>query len=103
MSDGIKGLVGRKMSKKFKFMDTDVIINKLSVSQVLEIQSIAKTQDGGEEAGFNLVKKVVSMGVEGGADLTDEDFSTFPLDELSKLSNEVMKFSGVISDDKAGK
>jgi hypothetical protein len=39
--------------------------------------------------------------VEGGEDLTDEDFETFPMDELSKLSTEVMKFSGIGQD--AGK
>jgi hypothetical protein len=35
------------------------------------------------------------MGVEGGDDLDDTDFDNFPMEELSKLSNEIMKYSGL--------
>ncbi len=100
MSDekGIKGLVGRKMTKKVKFTGEDVVISKLSVSQVLEIQSAAKSSEGNESAGFDLLKKVVRMSVEGGDSLTEDDFDTFSMDELSKLSSEIMKFSGIAGD-----
>ena len=39
---GIKGLVGRKMTKSVKFMGEDIKISKLSVSEVLAIQEKAK-------------------------------------------------------------
>jgi hypothetical protein len=45
-----------------------------------------------------VLKLVISAGVEGGAELTDEDFQGFSMDELSKLSAEVMKFSGIGSE-----
>ena len=92
---GIKGLVGRKMTKKVKFMGEDVTISKLSVAEVLEIQEEAKKLEGTEEGGFGVLKTVIKSAVEGGADLSDADFEGFPMDELSKLSTEIMKFSGI--------
>lgn len=92
---GIKSLVGKKMSRKVKFMGEDVTISKLTVSEVLEIQEHAKGLTDNDAEGFNILKKVIAMAVEGGEDLKDEDFNAFPMDELSKLSAEIMKFSGV--------
>ena len=97
MAEGIKGLVGRKMQKNVKFMNEDVKISKLSISQVLEIQTEAKTVKEGD-SGFELLKRVICMSVEGGSDLSDEDFDAFPMDELSKLSAEIMRFSGIAQD-----
>jgi hypothetical protein len=95
---GIKGLVGRKMTKKTKFVGEDVTISKLSVSEVLEIQESAKQAENTESTGFDLLKKVIRMSVEGANDLSDQDFDSFPMDELSKLSSEIMKFSGIAGD-----
>lgn len=94
-NEGIKGLIGRKMTKTFKFMGEDLRISKLSVAEVLEIQERAKAVDKDENEGFNILKTVIRSGVEDAKDLSDEDFNNFPLDELSKLSNEIMKFSGI--------
>jgi hypothetical protein len=95
MSEGIKALVGRKMTKTVKFMGDDVKIFKLSVQQVLAIQEKAKEIETNDAAGLEVLKLVISAGVEGGGELTDEDFQDFSMDELSKLSAEVMKFSGI--------
>lgn len=93
MADGIKGLVGRKMSKNVDFLGTKVEISKLSVTQVTEIQEAAKSNNG--ENGLDLIRMVIRMSVTGGTELTDEEMSNFPMDELSKLSGEIMKFSGI--------
>lgn len=98
MSEGIKGLVGRKMTKAVKFMGEDIKISKLSVSEVLEIQERAKALEKDEAEGFNILRTVIRASVAGAKDLSDEDFNDFPLDELSKLSNEIMKFSGIGQD-----
>lgn len=92
---GIKGMVGRRMDKTVKFMGQDLKITKLSVAEVMDIQVKAKELEADETAGFGVLKTVVMAAVEGGKDLTDEDFQTFPMDELSKLSAEIMKFSGI--------
>ena len=93
--EGIKGLVGRKMTKSVKFMGEDVKITKLTVAEVLEIQEKAKAIEKDETEGFNVLKTVIKAAVEGATELTDEDFNGFPLDELSKLSSEIMKYSGI--------
>jgi hypothetical protein len=95
MAEGIKSLVGRKMTKSVKFMGEDIKISKLSVSEVLEIQEKAKGIEGNEEASFDVLRTVIRSAVDGGEDLSDQDFDTFPMDELTKLSNEIMKFSGI--------
>lgn len=97
-NEGMKSLIGRKMHKPVKFMGEDIKISKLSVSEVIEIQNKAKAIENDEAEGFNVLKVVIRSGAEGAGDLSDEDFDNFPLDELSKLSNEIMKFSGIGSD-----
>jgi hypothetical protein len=98
---GIKGLVGKRVQKVVKFMGEEVKISKLSVAEVMDIQAKAKELQDDDAAGLGVLRTVIRSAVEGGEDLTDEDFETFPMDELSKLSTEVMKFSGIGQD--AGK
>jgi len=99
VATGIKGLVGRKVTKQTQFMGESVTISKLSVSQVLEIQAVVRAQTADDEAsGFNTLKTVISASVEGGSELTDEDFNGFSMDELNSLSTEIMKFSGIGAD-----
>ncbi len=100
---GIKGLVGRKMTKTVKFMGEDVLISKLNVANVMEIQEKAKKLEENDSEGFDLLKSIIRNAVEGAEDLADDDFEGFPLDELSKLSNEIMKFSGINPGEKQGK
>jgi hypothetical protein len=100
---GIQALVGRKMTKSVKFMSEDVKICKLSVSEVMEIQDKAKNITTDDSEGFNLLKHVIKLSVEGASEISDQDFDNFPMDELSKLSNEIMKFSGIAPQGEAGK
>ena len=95
MSKGLKTLIGRKMTKPVKFMGEDITISKLSVSEVMAIQEKAKELESDDSAGFAILKLVITSATADASDLTDEDFQTFPMDELSKLSNEIMKFSGI--------
>jgi len=98
MSEGIKGLVGKKLTKTVKFMDENVKISKLTVAEVMEIQQHAKTAEANPESttnGFEVLKTVIKASVENGDSLTDEEFQGFPMDELAKLSAEIMKYSGI--------
>jgi hypothetical protein len=98
MTKGIKSLVNKKMTQNVKFIGEDIKISKLTVAEVMEIQNLAKTQDNEDSTGFELLKRVIKMSVEGGDELTDEDFNSFPMDELTKLSQAIMRFSGVAGD-----
>lgn len=95
MTKGIKSLVNKKMTQNVKFIGEDVKISKLTVAEVMEIQDLAKNQSTEDSSGFELLKRVIKMSVEGGEELTDDDFNSFPMDELTKLSQAIMRFSGV--------
>ena len=67
----------------------------LTVEQVLNVQAKAKElETSNDNNGLEVLKSVISASVEDGSDLSDEDYQKFPMDELSKLSQEIMKFSG---------
>jgi hypothetical protein len=95
---GIKSLVGKKMTKKVKFMGEEIEISKLSVAEVMDIQEKAKGLKEDDTEGFNVLKAVIRSAVADANELSDEDFAAFPMDELSKLSDEIMKFSGLGKD-----
>ena len=90
-----KDLVGRRITKPVKFMSEDVKISKLTVAEVKEIQAQATAAEGQEDEGFGTLRTVIRLSVPEAAEISDEDFSKFPIDELSKLSAEIMKFSGI--------
>lgn len=91
----LKSLVGKPMTKKVKFMGEDVEIKKLSVGEVLEIQQLSKGVAEDEKASLELLQFVISSAVKGAEELTTDDYSSFPIDELSKLSSSVLEFSGL--------
>ena len=91
-----KDLASKRMKKKVKFMGEDVTIYKLTVKEVLEIQEAAKSlNDENTEEGLSVLRKVISLAVEGADELDESDFERFPMEELSRLSQEVMKYSGM--------
>lgn len=90
-------LIGKKMSKSVKFMGEEIKIFKLSVAQIMLIQEAAKAAESDESKGFEILKTIIRAAAEGGDALSDDDFSGFPMDELSKLSNDIMTFSGIDS------
>jgi hypothetical protein len=89
--------VGIKLAKKVKFMGEDLDIHKLSVAQVVTIQGLAKEfEDSADPLGnLKLLAVVIKSGANELADLSEEDMNNFPIDELSKLSEEIMKHSGL--------
>lgn len=94
----IKNLVNKKITKKVKIMGAEVVIQKLTLAQVEEIQaSVKKAQDtpNDEASSMAMLRQVIGMAVEGGDELTEEDFKSFPIDELNSLSTEIMSFSGL--------
>ncbi len=93
---GIKDLIGKRMEKEVAFMGSKVKISKLTVDEVMAIQAMAKESTSeSDDDSLRVLRKVIQSAVEGGEDLQDEDFRKFPMDELSKLSGEIMKFSGL--------
>jgi hypothetical protein len=99
---GIMALVGRKRSKNIKFLDEDVVITKLTVAQVKQIQTAAQAlekDEGNDESGLEVLRTVIRASVVGAEGLQDEDFEGWPIDDLRNLSREIMKFSGIAAED----
>ena len=90
----IKDLVGKKMTKNVKFLGEDVKIKKLSVADVTAIQKMSE-ETNEEDDQFELLRFVVRAAVEDAEELEDSDFEQFPIDELSKLSEAIIEYSGV--------
>lgn len=99
----MKHLVGKIITKDFEFMDDKVSVRKLSVSEVLKVQDLVKkaSKKTDEASQLNLLKDVIRLAVVGADELSDEDFDTFPIGELNKLSNDILSFSG-LADQSAG-
>jgi hypothetical protein len=99
----MKHLVGKNPTSSLKFCGQDLKFKKLSVAQVLEIQekSRANADSQDEAAGMDLLQYVITCAVEGASELTKEEFQSFPVDELSNLSNAILVFSGLGNESKS--
>jgi hypothetical protein len=93
----MKHLVGKVITKKVPFMGDEVEVRKMSVSEVMKIQELVKkaNKSKSEDAQLGLLRDVIRLAVIGADEITDEDFNTFPIGELSELSNEILSFSGL--------
>ena len=90
----MKHLVGKKISKKVDFMGDKVEIKKLTVNEVLKIQEA--TRNTSEEDQINTLRVILRSAVVGADELSDEDIATYPLEELTSLSAEIVKYSGMV-------
>lgn len=86
-----------KITKNVKFMNEDIAIRKLTVSQVMKIQDLAKEVEANpsEQDNIKILALVVQQGAPELADLEPSQLNDFPMDELSRLSGEIMKYSGL--------
>lgn len=93
----MKHLVGKLVTKKVPFCGDEVEIKKLSVSEVLKVQSlVTKTSKSKDEKDqISLLRDILRIAVVGAEDMTDADFDTFPLGELSEITESILAFSGL--------
>ena len=97
---GILALVGKRASKRVKFLGEDITIRKLTVAEVRAVQELAKELEGKEDDnGIQMLELVIKSSVVGGDQLTTENFEEWPIDELATLSNDIMKYSGFNKDE----
>lgn len=101
----MKNLVGKRVEKTVDFVGDEVTVRKLSVAEVKKVQELVAKFGGTDKKGepkdpMGLVLGVIRLGVVGADELTDEDFDTFPIDELNNLVSEVLSFSGIGEDAK---
>jgi len=100
----MKHLVGKVITKEVSFMGDTVQIRKLSVNEVLTVQKIVQKANKakGEEAQIILLQDVIKVAVPEAQELTNEDFKTFPIGELSELTESILSFAGLSGESATG-
>jgi hypothetical protein len=90
--------VGLTTKKSVQFLGLDLEINKMSINQVLAVQAATKEAeaDTSDASGIKILRAVIKAGAKELADISDNEFQDFPMEELAKLSNEIMEFSGLV-------
>ena len=85
------------MTEKVPFMGDEVEVKMLSVLEVLNMQKLVTKANKakGDEAQIDLLTNVIRLAVIGAQEITDEEFKTFPIAELTNLSNEIMRLAGL--------
>lgn len=101
----MKHLINSKLPTKFyDFMGqkNSVEIRKLSAQEVLDFQTYVKSvvpQDEKEpqdaDSGFAIQFYLIKKTVKDAEDISDQELKTFPLEDLSRLTEEILKFSGL--------
>ena len=91
-----------RLTKGAKFMGLDIEIQKLSVTQVLEVQdrAAAVTEDANDN--IRLLNFVIQSGAPELKEMSEDDMKEFPMDELTQLSDAIMIFSGLMTKKKDG-
>lgn len=98
----LKSLVGKKLPLAVQFMDMEVTINKLSVSDIMKIQAMSDNKDADETTqGLETLLVIIRASLVGHEELTDEEFQSFPMSELTLLSEQITKHSGLGGEEKS--
>lgn len=99
----MKHLVNKSLEKEFEFMGDKVVVKKLSVAAVRDLQKVIKENAKDKEEGeLKNIYSVIRTGVVGADAMTQADFDQFPLDELAKLTNEILVFCGLAKGESEG-
>lgn len=89
----MKHLIGKEITKKVAFMGDEVEVRTLTVGQAREIEALTKKVNKLPEEDrdhLSLLRAVVRIAVVGASELTDEELDSFPIVELSALSQTIM-------------
>ena len=98
----MKHLVGKEITKKVPFMGDEVEVRQLTVGQARDIEALTKEVNKQKEADRDhlaLLRKVVRIAVVGAEELTDDEIDTFPISELTALSQAIMGQDGDLGND----
>jgi len=89
----MKQHLGKIQTKTVPFMDGDVEIKTLTVGQAKLIEKETKAMQAipaEDQDQLALLRTVIRIAVVDAEDLTDEEMDTFPVTELTKLSEAIM-------------
>lgn len=90
------------ITKTVSFLNQEVEVKQLTVKGVKDLQNSLDTTKGADDlGGLKTLALIFKATVIGAEDMADEDFEKFPIQALTKLSNDILEFNGLgASDDK---
>jgi hypothetical protein len=93
----MKHLVGKTITEKVPFMGDEVEVKKMTVGEILDMQKLIKSaaKSKKEDAQIGLLRDIIRVAVIDAADITDEEFNSFPISELNSLSEKILELSGI--------
>ena len=92
------------VTKTVKFMDQDLEIKQLTVKGVKELQKALDTNNDTTLDAIKTLAIIFKATVIGAQDMAEEEFEAFPIEPLTKLSNDILEFNGLgAGDDKGNK
>jgi hypothetical protein len=93
----MKHLVGKSITEKVDFMGEELQVKKLTVNEVFKIQDLIKRSQNKKQDydDIALIKDVIRMAVTGANEISDEEFNSFPVGELTSLSESIMNIAGL--------
>jgi len=90
----MKHLIGKTETKKVPFMGDEVEIRKLSIKEVLDLQSLINSAaESGDQ--LEVLRGVLRLAVVGAEEMTNEEFDTFPPADLNAISEEIISYCGL--------
>ena len=98
----MKHLIGKVRTQEVDFMDDKLEVKLLSISDIEDMQKEISSKDD-DMASLQTLSKICKHTVVGAEEMTDEEFKQFPLIEVTKLVEEIMKVNGLFATDDQGK
>jgi hypothetical protein len=89
----MKQFVGKAQTRKVPFMDGELEIRELTVGNIRAIEAKTKEQNKLKEADrdqLDILRFVLRLAVVDAEEMSDEDFDSFPVSELTSLSEKIM-------------
>jgi hypothetical protein len=93
----MKHLINKELTEKVPFMGDEVEVRKLTVGALMDLQKVIQKAEKSKDdkAQLKLLCDIIKVAVVGAEELSQEDFDSFPLSELTELSSHVMRVSGL--------
>jgi hypothetical protein len=95
--------IGKKATKEVDFLGEKILIKKLSINQVIQVQDLTKSieDSNDDKGGIKILLFVIKQGVEEFSTYEDSDLMDCPMEDLALLSNTIMEFSGLLPKDQS--
>jgi len=92
-----------EITKKIPFLNQEVEIKQLTVKGIKDLQKVLDQNKTDDVTGIRTLSAIFKSTVVGAEEMKEEDFEKFPIQSLTKLSQEILVYNGLAaSDDKGG-